>query len=77
VSSEEKEKSRGLYWAIGAAVLGPLLYVLSFGPVAMVCDMAGWDREPVKATYAPVLWLITDTPLGGPLEAYLRLWGVR
>jgi hypothetical protein len=39
--------------------------------------MAGWDREPVKAAYAPVLWLITNTPLGGPLEAYLRLWGVR
>jgi hypothetical protein len=77
VSSEEKERSSSLVWVIGALVLAPVLYVLSFGPVAMLWDLAGWDREPVKAAYAPVIWAARNTPLGVPIGAYLRLWGVR
>jgi hypothetical protein len=39
--SEKRRRSSGLYWAIGVVVLAPVLYVLSFGPVAASCIKAG------------------------------------
>jgi WD40 repeat protein len=41
--SEEKERSRGLYWVIGVAVFGPLLYFLSFGPVSVLRVRMQWS----------------------------------
>jgi hypothetical protein len=74
MSNEEKERSRVLYWVVGAVVLAPLLYVLSIGPAGMICERMGIDPEPMRPVYAPVVWLHDNTPLKGPLEWYVRLW---
>jgi hypothetical protein len=62
-----------------AAVVLPLLYVLSIGPVALVLnkthDFGGLISEkPLEAFYAPVVWLAMNTPLRRPLDAYMRFW---
>jgi hypothetical protein len=74
MSSEEKEKSRGLWWVVCVIALVPPLYVLSAGPVSVICLKAGISPEAVEAMYAPVIWLCEHTPLEGPLKWYLRLW---
>jgi hypothetical protein len=77
MSSEEKERSRGLYWVVGAVVLVPLLYALSIGPVGRACERAGLDSDGVEAFYAPLEWLHGNTPLAKPLRWYVRLWGLK
>jgi hypothetical protein len=74
MSSEEKGKSRGLYWVFGALALVPILYVLSAGPISAICLQAGISPEALEGIYAPVIWLCEHTPLEGPLKRYLRLW---
>lgn len=63
--------------AIVAAVVVPLLYVLSIGPVALAVEKLGWDKEPVKTFYTPVIWLHDHTPLRRPLELYIGLFGLK
>jgi hypothetical protein len=75
--SEEKERSRGLYWVIGVAVIGPLLYFLSFGPVSVLWVRMQWSPGPFETFYAPLYWLGEHTPLAGPLEWYNGLWWPR
>lgn len=58
-------------WAaiVPAAVL---LYVLSIGPAIAI-----WPRSPpgpVMVFYAPLVWLIWNTPLREPFEWYADLW---
>ena len=48
------------------------LYVLSVGPVARFVD----NSPTVRAVYTPLEWIVNDTKLGGPIEWYLKLWGV-
>jgi hypothetical protein len=74
--SEEKEKSRGLYWTLAVLALLPLLYVLSIGPVVAVWHRAGGNMDAVWAVYFPIILLHDQTPLRKPLEWYMRLWGV-
>ena len=57
------------------AVLLPVLYVLSIGPVVALVEATGVGREASKVFYAPVIWLHHNTPLKEPLEAYGELWG--
>ncbi len=57
------------------ACLGPLLYVLSIGPVVMVAESQGVGQETVRRLYYPVIWLHHNTPLQQPLEWYAMLWG--
>ena len=73
--SEEKEKSRGLYWVVGAIILAPLLYVLSVGPAVWVARSNPALVPLVRAAYAPVTWLHDHTPLKRPLEEYVQRWG--
>jgi hypothetical protein len=75
MSSEEKERSGSLVWVIGVLALAPLLYVLSIGPVVMLCERAGVNGGAVRMVYAPVIWLHNNTPLQKPLEWYAGLWG--
>jgi hypothetical protein len=76
MSSEERERSRGLMWVVWLIALMPLAYVLSVGPVVATCDWAGWDFEGLDTFYAPLDWLCLHTPLKGPLKWYVRVWGI-
>lgn len=60
---------------IALAVLAPLVYVLSIGPVVAVANKAGYDLEALAGFYAPVVWLHDHTALKEPLEWYADLWG--
>jgi hypothetical protein len=55
----------------------PVLYVLSVGPVARLCQMVSPGQPPVWVfvLYAPLIWLHDNTPLRAPLEWYVELWG--
>ena len=60
------------YFAITLAV-----YFLSVGSVAVLMDrgIIKHSAAPViKVIYAPVIWLMEDTPLGKPYDLYLKLW---
>lgn len=56
------------------ALLLPLIYVLSIGPVAMLCTRYNWDSDLPEKIYAPVFWLHEHTALKKPLEYYVELW---
>ena len=77
MSSEEKERSRGLMWVVWLVALLPLAYVLSSGPVFLACEWAGLDLDGVDLFYYPLDWLHANTPLEKPLDWYLQLWGVK
>ncbi len=58
-----------------ALVLLPLLYVLSVGPVVMMVDRGGMDREFWTWFYAPLEWLHSHVEFVRPfLEWYIELW---
>ena len=73
---ESKSHSGGFIW-VGAAVLIPLLYILSIGPV-----LRAFKNSPspptgtLRSFYYPVVLLHDHTPLKRPIEAYCDLWGV-
>ena len=73
------ERSRStLVWPVMGLVAGlPVLYALSFGPVLRLCASVSPYRIPVwvGVIYAPLAWLHEHTPLRGPLDWYLGLWG--
>jgi hypothetical protein len=49
------------------------LYFLSLGPVARFSPR---NNPTVRVVYAPMEWIIDETPFGGPVIWYLKLWGV-
>jgi hypothetical protein len=55
----------------------PVLYVLSVGPVARLCQTVSPNFTPnwVHVFYSPLIWLHANTPLRAPLEWYVELWG--
>ena len=56
----------------------PVLYVLSIGPAAVIVAKRDLPNDAlVVKFYAPVIWLHGHTPLRGPLENYLALWGAK
>ena len=70
-SSETSSKLRVEYLILAIAI--PILYVLSVGPAVMIYDRFG--PFPLFETfYSPVEWVADNTPLGGPLNAYVGLW---
>ncbi len=73
----DRERSSSVASLLGALVLLPLLYTLSIGPVAFVCEKLGVPKEPMRAFYRPVVWLHDHTPLKRPLEWYLSLFGLK
>jgi hypothetical protein len=75
--SDEQSKRGWLSWWIGAAVLLPLLYVLSVGPAAVVMGRSspgGWVFSAIGVVYSPLEWLHGHTSLDKPLEWYRDLW---
>jgi hypothetical protein len=75
--SEERSGAAGFRW-LWLVLLVPLLYVLSFGPVAPVVVQKGSSQSKIALlrVYYPVIWLHENTPLKRPLEKYVELWGV-
>lgn len=60
---------------VGVAILlGPLLYVLSIGPVALLYTKYNWNSDVPEKVYAPVIWLHDHTPLKRPIERYVEVW---
>ena len=76
--NDEKTRSTGA-WGVGAVVILPLVYVLSVGPVAAFVEHyhVSYLRSSLAKFYAPVEWLYDHTPLKGPFDSYLSLWGLK
>lgn len=53
------------------------LYVLSIGPVALFCEKTKVGEAFFQTVYRPVFWLHDHTPMKKPLEAYVRLFGLK
>ena len=77
MSPESKRTGSGAAVALLIAILLPILYVLSIGPVVALVEKTGVGDEAARVFYAPVIWLHDNTPLEKPLEAYAELWGWR
>jgi len=75
MSAESKRTGSGAAVALVLALLLPILYVLSIGPVGALVEKTGVGEEAAWVFYAPVIWLHDNTPLKEPLEAYAELWG--
>ncbi len=63
-----------------AGLLGAfVLYFLSIGPVGYVAIRTGIDIEPkpLEYFYAPLGWLIENTPLRQPMRHYIMRRGSR
>ena len=71
-AAEEKRSGgfgRFVLWA-GVIVL---LYVLSLGPVCLICNKRNFD-SPLLIVYDPLELVYEDTPLHKPLGIYLHWW---
>jgi hypothetical protein len=57
------------------ALLLPVLYVLSTGPVVWYCMRNGYGEHFVDTFYAPLIWLCEAIPAFGNLvEQYVQWW---
>jgi hypothetical protein len=65
---------------VAGALLAPVLYVLSIGPVARLLYTVMPQREQAKQVlqviYAPIGWVVHHGPsgVGDWIEAYARFW---
>jgi len=67
---------------LGVAVAGlallVVLYVLSIGPAIWFAQTVGPGPSTMNAlevVYSPLRWAYDNTPLHGPLEWYVEIWG--
>jgi hypothetical protein len=83
-SATRSTRGSGVVAALLVAVLLPLFYVLSVGPVGWAADSAeraglisnnGWIDKGLTLLYFPLGWLHNNTPLKEPLDSYIKLWG--
>jgi hypothetical protein len=73
--STEAGSSNGAAMALIVAL--PLVYLLSIGPVAFICEKTSSTtsiRNTALAVYAPIIWLHDHTPMKMPLEEYVNWW---
>ena len=69
------EKRRAiLKWAAVALLCVVVAYPMSYAPVVRFNRSVAFGRD--LPMYAPVDWVIDNTPLRDPLFAWARLWGV-
>ena len=70
----QKHHGNVMIWAM----LIPMVYVLSIGPVEALINRGGRHRQMImtvcKTVYAPLVWLHGNTPLKQPLEWYVFFW---
>jgi hypothetical protein len=74
-SSKRSTGSRIAFLAAVAVLSLPILYALSTGPVAWLCQKGYLDRETFDTIYAPIRYLAGRFPAFSTVaEAYVRLW---
>lgn len=73
-STESSRSSAWTGWALGL-LAAPLVYVLTFAPLAMLVANP-WAQSPrwLVVYGAPMSWIVKHTPLAGPLQAYAEWW---
>jgi len=52
----------------------PLIYLLSVGPAVVIVVKVPKLRNPVRAVYAPMIWLHDHTSLKKTMDSYLGFW---
>ena len=74
--TREKKEGKGFAGYVVWAAMVLLLYVLSWGPVAMVEGKRVGQSSPpwLVSFYRPLYWTYRKTPLHKPLGMYLHLW---
>jgi hypothetical protein len=70
----ESKPGSWLVYTTVAAVLFPLLYAISWGPVGSLAANHAKFGEVADATYTPMSWLESNTPLSTPLGWYWNLF---
>jgi hypothetical protein len=72
---QERRSRSGPARAVLIALFVPVLYVLSVGPATIIFDDASPEvRYAIQVFYYPLAWLHDNTPLQGPLQAYVEIW---
>ena len=75
MDEEEDKKAGSIGFIITcAAVILPILYVLSIGPAIVMIQKNPSLIEVYNFIYTPVSWLHQNTPLQTPLENYIKWW---
>ncbi len=75
---DEPESKSDHRAAIALVAMLPLLYVLSIGPVdALVRRGVIPATQTLSDFYHPIHWLHDHETFRGPIDQYLKLWGVR
>jgi len=72
--SEESARKTSWGAVVLVLVLVVALYVLSFGPAAVIANRAKATRPVLEVVYAPLIWLYENTPLREPLRLYMDFW---
>jgi hypothetical protein len=73
-SAEKNHLIRAFHHFTVAVVVLPLIYLLSVGPAVVVVVKAPRLRDPVRAVYAPMIWLHDHTSLKKTMDSYLGFW---
>jgi len=72
--AEKGHLTRILHHITVAAVVLPLIYLLSVGPAVVIVVKVPKLRNPVRAVYAPMIWLHDHTSLKKTMDSYLGFW---
>ena len=67
--SVRSDSRKMVKWTIAVAVMVPVLYVLSTGPVARLAQAAGMEMHWLWTFYAPLRWLASHCPA---FESFMR-----
>ena len=73
-TAEKHHLTRTLYHLTVVLVVVPLIYILSAGPAIVIVVKVPKLRDPVRAIYAPMLWLHEHTSLKTMMDPYLAFW---
>jgi hypothetical protein len=75
MDSQKRRSRSGPAIALLIALFLPVLYVLSVGPATIIFEGASPEvHYALRVFYYPLAWLHENTPLRGPLEAYVEFW---
>ncbi|MCX6847461.1 MAG: hypothetical protein NTY98_00915 [Verrucomicrobia bacterium] len=75
--SDDTSRSSNSTAIMALMIALPLFYGFSIGPAIYFTEKfhpSASIEKPLKAFYAPVLWLHANTFLKQPLESYERFW---
>ena len=73
-NADTSSLSRALHHVIVVLIVLPLIYFLSVAPAMVIVVKVPKLREPVRAVYAPVIWLHDHKFLTRQMDLYLGFW---